>query len=196
MFVLLGVPRVGEAGLVEFIWKMSGPQFLGPGFGCTFNGKLVLQDCQAATAVFTIERERRRTDLRYRGPLIFIGSELQFSTGLNGSDGTDYKLFQLWRAAFTPGVSFWAFNVKGVPVYAGAGVSWDLLFGKDFSAFDKFAITVTPAEVLFRERHSVAFKLRIYPNAYTSDEFGFGPRRDYDRPVETAIGFAYSYRFN
>lgn len=194
---LLGMPRVGEAGLVEFIWKMSGPQFLGLGAGCTYDTNFVLQNCKVGTAAFALQRERAQRGERFRGPFFFVGSEVQFSTGWNGSDGTPYEAFQLWRAAFTPGVSYWAFDVGGRPVYVGAGVSWDLLFGKDFRAFDKFAFTLTPAEVLLgrREKHSLALKLRIYPNAYTPDEFGFGPRRDYNRPTEVAFGFAYSYLF-
>jgi hypothetical protein len=201
VMALLGMPRPGEAGLIEFIWKMSGPQFLGLGAGCTFDTKLVRQNCKLGTAAFKLqqERDRRRfANLReqtFRGPFIFVGGELQFSTGLNDADGTDYKVGQIWRGALTPALSFWAFDVKQTPIYVGAGVSWDLLFGKDFSAFDKFAITVTPAEALLgrSKKHSVALKLRIYPNAYTSDEFGFGPRRDYNRPTEVAFGFSYSY---
>lgn len=193
-FALLGTPRLVHAGLVEFIWKMSGPQFIGAGYGCSFDFKLVRQDCRVTT-VFAAEEERKRRDRPVREPYFFAGGELQFSTGRNDSDGSDYKAFQLWRAALTPSVSFYAFDAGKVPIYAGAGVSWDLLFGKDFRRFDKFAITVTPAEAVIRENHAVAFKLRIYPNAYTSDEFGFGPRQDYDRPTEVAWGFSYSYRF-
>ena len=210
VFALLGMPRAGEARLIEFIWKMSGPQFLGGGGGCTFDTKLVRQNCKLGTAAFKIQEERDRrkranlTEQRFRGPFIFIGGELQFSTGLNGPDGPDgtegpdYKVGQIWRAAMTPALSFWAFDVRETPIYVGAGVSWDLLFGKDFGAFDKFAITLTPAEALLgkSKKHSLALKLRIYPNAYTPDEFGFGPRQDYNRPVETAFGFAYSYLFN
>jgi hypothetical protein len=201
VLALLGLPRVGEAGLIEFIWKMSGPQFLGVGAGCTFDMNFVRQNCKLGTASFKLEEERSRRRLQrsgeFRGPFIYLGSELQFSTGLNGSDGTDYKFGRIWRAAFTPGLSYWAFNVRNTPIYVGAGVSWDLLFGKDFSTFDKFAITVTPAEALLGKsnKHSLALKLRIYPHAYTPDEFGFGPRREYDRPTEVAFGFAYSYLF-
>jgi hypothetical protein len=194
VFALVGLPHVAHAGLIEFIWKMSGPQFIGAGFGCTYDRNFVRQDCRLGTAAFAIERQRAQDQIA-RGSYLFLGSELQFSTGLNDADGSDYRVGQIWRAAVTPGVSYRAFQARDVPIYIGAGLSWDVLFGKDFSAFDKFAISVTPAEAIFRQKHALAFKLRIYPNAYTSDEFGFGPRQDYNRPMEVAWGFSYSYLF-
>ena len=194
VFALLGVPRVASAGLIEFIWKMSGPQFIGAGFGCTYDRDFVRQNCRLGTAALAIERQRDQ-DREFRGPYYFLGGELQFSTGRNDEDGSDYKVGQIWRGALTPSVSYRALQARNVPIYIGAGLSWDLLFGKDFSAFDKFAIAVTPAEAIFGEKHALAFKLRIYPNAYTSDEFGFGPRQDYNRPWEVAWGVSYSYLF-
>jgi hypothetical protein len=195
VFALVGLPGLANAGIIEFIWKMSGPQFIGAGLGCTFNPDFALHNCRlGGTAALEIERQRA-SDQRARGPYLFLGGEAQFSTGLNDADGSDYKVGQIWRAAVTPGVSYRAWEVRGRPIYVGAGLSWDLLFGKDFSAFDKFAISVVPAEVLLAPKHALAFKLRIYPNAYTSDEFGFGPRQDYNRPWEVAWGFSYSYLF-
>lgn len=195
VFALVGLPGVAHAGLIEFIWKMSGPQFIGAGLGCTFAPDFALHNCRlGGTAALEIERQRAQ-DPRARGPYLFVGGEAQFSTGLNDSDGSDYKVGQIWRTALTPGVSYRAFQVREVPIYIGAGLSWDLLFGKDFSAFDKFAISVTPAEAIFRQKYALALKLRIYPNAYTSDEFGFGPRQDFNRPTEVAYGFSFSYLF-
>lgn len=192
-FALLGAPRLVHAGLAEFIWKMSGPQFIGIGYGCTFDFKLAPQDRCRATTVFASEEQRAKRNPRT--PFLYLGGELQFSTGRNDDDGTDYTVGQIWRAAVTPGVSFLAFDAGRVPIYAGAGVSWDLLFGNDFRRLDKFAITVTPAEAVIRDNHALALKLRIYPNAYTPDEFGFGAKQDYDRPKEVAWGVSYSYRF-
>src|SRR2546423_728608 len=36
LFSLLGTPNRSEAGLLEFIWDMSGPQMFNVGFGCNF----------------------------------------------------------------------------------------------------------------------------------------------------------------
>jgi hypothetical protein len=40
---------------------------------------------------------------------------------------------------------------------------------------------------------AVAFEIRLYPNGFTADEFGFGPRLDFNRPNETTYGFKVSW---
>ena len=55
--------------------------------------------------------------------------------------------------------------------------------------------TIVPVEVEFRRRLAVGFKVRIYPNGFTDDEFGFGPRLDFNRPAEITYGASVSYIF-
>ena len=45
-------------------------------------------------------------------------------------------------------------------------------------------------------RFNAAYNVRIYPNGFTGDEFGFGPRLpDLDRGRETLNGFSVGYLF-
>src|SRR5262245_11902739 len=45
LFAVLCMPRTSEAGLLEFIWDLSGPQIVNVGFGCNFDMKFKKQDC-------------------------------------------------------------------------------------------------------------------------------------------------------
>ena len=65
-------------------------------------------------------------------------------------------------------------------------MSYDFLFGQDFSAFDKFGFKFQP--IGFRYYNlTVAYNLRTYHNGFTPDEFGVGDRQhDVNRPFELA----------
>jgi hypothetical protein len=63
------------------------------------------------------------------------------------------------------------------------------------TTFDKFGYKFTPVDVAYK-RIAVAFEIRLYPNGFTDDEFGLGPRVTFDRPYETTYGFRVSLAFN
>ena len=96
--------------------------------------------------------------------------------------------------AFEPGVL--AFSKVGSPTSwrlgHGAGVSYGLLFGENFRRFDKFAVSIIPIEAS-RGKWILGLKFRIYPNGFTDDEFGFGPRVSFNRPAEFTWGGSISY---
>jgi hypothetical protein len=192
LVALLAVPRPSEGGLIEFIWELSGPQMLGLGAGCAFDLAEEEFDWRFCRATLPL-RTLRTTGDKTR-PLLFLGGEYAFSTWKNAGD-VDYALFKIHRLAFTPELSYEL--VRGTPtcpgIYAGAGITWERFFGADFKPFDKFGLTLTPLELILRQKYSVAIKIRVYPNGFTPDEFGFGPRLDYDRPTEVAFGAAFSW---
>ncbi len=90
--------------------------------------------------------------------------------------------------AASPAVVVQSKKVGELTFYHGTGITYNFLFGQDFRRFDKFGFTITPVDVSFR-RVSAGFTLRFYPNGFTPDEFGFGPRLDYDRKGEWVMGF-------
>ena len=96
--------------------------------------------------------------------------------------------------AFEPGVL--GFSKVGSPTSwrlgHGAGVSYGLLFGENFRRFDKFAVSIIPIEAS-RGKWILGLKFRIYPNGFTDDEFGFGPRVSFNRPAEFTWGGTISY---
>lgn len=201
LVALLAVPRPSEAGLIEFIWELSGPQMIGGGFGCTFDTSGKRRDCRLASAASIVSE----TEPEDNGPFFFIGGEHTFSTGKNARhpetrEVINYRFFRIHRLAVTPGVSFrnkWLL-LGSARVYHAAAVSGELFLGADFSRFTKLGFALTPVEVIFDETGSsavklgAALKLRYYPHGFTPDEFGFGSRLDFDRPAEWSIGGAMS----
>jgi hypothetical protein len=194
LFAVFGMPRTSDAGLIEFIWELSGPQMIGGEYGCSFNLKWQLQTCRPGVSALTERRSSRF------GPYIFLGVEGQVSTGKN-SDDRPYEFLKNYRIAFTPAVSVQSGSLGKSHIYHSVGLTYDLLFGlarkeaptTDSYSFDKFGFTITPIEFVF-ERFSVGAKVRIYPNGFTADEFGLGPRLDYDRPAEATLGVTATLR--
>jgi len=166
--LLLSTPRTGSAGIGEWIWEMSGPQFVGGGLDCKFTLQGILEECYAI--VPGVARERGGAKERVRLSLEGTG---YFSTGKN-SDGTDYELGRIWMLAFDPMLEFVS-RARGngnVTVYHGfMGVSYNLFMGKGFDPFSNVAFKLRPIGVRFKD-FAVEYNIRFYSNRFTPDEFG------------------------
>ena len=194
--VLFVTPRPSEAALVDFIWGLSGPQLIGAGFGCRFNSAGDLTFCPGYTRPKSPDSGREGPFSRVN----FTAAASAFvSTGRDSESGVDYRAFDIGAVALEPNVSFAsARTASGVRVFHNIGLTYDVFFGlrRDFDTFQKLGVKVTPLEVIFHDDRAVfAFNLRLYPDGFTDDEFGVGPRLDYDRPFETVIGFSLGYTF-
>jgi hypothetical protein len=53
-------------------------------------------------------------------------------------------------------------------------------------------VSIIPIEAT-RGKWILGLKFRIYPNGFTDDEFGFGPRQNFNRPAEFTWGGTISY---
>jgi hypothetical protein len=190
LFALLFVPRASHAGLLEFIWELSGPQLVGSGAGCLYTFQFKKQECRIG-GIFLLPESQKPSNPH--GPFLVIGGSALFSTPKD-SDTQEYDWFDANMVAFEPGVL--AFSKVGSPTSwrlgHGAGASWGLLFGDNFRRFDKFAVSIIPIEAS-RGNWILALKFRIYPNGFTDDEFGFGPRVSFNRPAEFTWGGSISY---
>ena len=191
LLAMLAAPRRSEAGLLDFIWEMSGPQMLGPGIMCMI--ATPEDGCFGKSAV-TVNRAALTSTSRQKqhGPYLFLHGDWTFSTGKDAGQ-VQFDFFETHRLAFAPQVMFRSGSARNVGFFHGGGGSYEVLFGSGFDTFDKFGFVVTPVEAVF-EHVSVAFRMRIYPNGFTPDEFGQGPRHDYDRPLERTYGFSLSLR--
>jgi hypothetical protein len=198
--VLIGIPRASDAGILDFIWEMSGPQLIGVSEGCLYSPKdKKFVQCRLGDIPTFL---RRHMDIKSKGP--FIG----FSAGLYGSTGVDsrtqqYDWFQVGMLELATGLSFRTYQGGGkddasgndgndVQIHHGFGVAYERLFGKHMSAFNKFAITITPVDVTVKK---IAFgvKLRIYPEGFTDDDFNSALPQVSDKPFETTISFTFGY---
>jgi hypothetical protein len=190
LVALLGAPRPSNAGILEIIWEMSGPQMLGLSYGCLFPfANFKIDQCRIGPLP-TIQKAYASTDHKV---FFALSGAIFGSTGKN-SDTQPYHWWELGMAAIEPGVAIRTYDKDGVQVHHGVGVSWERFFGQDIRPFDKFAITVTPIEVsLVPNRVAVGIKLRMYPNGFTDDEFKPGPLISRNRPFEATVGFSVSY---
>jgi hypothetical protein len=116
-----------------------------------------------------------------------LGVTMYASTGRD-SDDARYSPFENFMVAVDPMLQGLLYSSKPVTLYVGAGPSYQLLFGKHFSAFDKFALKIRPIGFILGDRLDVAPTIRVYPHGYSSDEFGNGPRMHYNRPSEIVYG--------
>ena len=189
VLALLGVPRPCDAGLLEFIWEMSGPQLLGAGYGCFFTLRMKSEECRVGGATLAL------TQPKAPKVLISLGGAVFGSTGKD-SDTQGYDWGEVWMLALEPGVFVrsrqYVEGSRAPQLSHGAGISYDLLFGRDFKRFDKFAFTITPIDLAWKHV-AVGVKLRLYPNGFTDDEFKPGPRINQNRPFESTLGFSFSY---
>jgi hypothetical protein len=191
LVAVLGAPRASEAGLIDFIWEMSGPQLIGAGYGCLFTTKFKSDECRiGGVAAYALDGRPDESKDRFFWTL--NGAYYLSTAKDSGAQHYDWQDVQM--LAFSPGVAFRSNKVNhSVKVLHGAGVTYNFLFGRNFRRFDKFGFTFTPIDVAYK-RLSVGFVARLYPNGFTADEFGFGERVTYDRKKEWVLGFNVGWR--
>jgi len=205
LVALLAAPRRSEAGLLDIIWDMSGPQMIGFAHACLYSlNNHKFEQCRFGENPTAQYPAKRAAADKPKNP--FLG----FSAGIYGSTGVDsgtqpYKWFEIGMLELTTGLAFKSYETGGpdnddVRVYHGFGVAYERFFGrgiKDFNngaiqGFNKVAITVTPVDVTLNK---VAFglKMRVYPQGFTDDDFKAGLPPADNHPFETTVGFTFSY---
>jgi hypothetical protein len=193
LLVLLGIPRVSDAGILDFIWEMSGPQLIGIAEGCLYSVKdRKAVQCRLGDLPTFVSRHM---DIESKGPFIGVGAGIYGSTGVD-SRTQHYDWFQVGMLEVTFGASFRSYQAGGndgkeVQIHHGFGVAYERLFGRGMSPFNKFAITVTPVDVTVK---NIAFgvRLRIYPEGFTDDDFNGALPKVSDKPFETTLSFTIS----
>jgi hypothetical protein len=187
LLVSLAVPRTSDArSLLDIIWEMSGPQLIG----------VTVVSCQ-----IDMDGERHQCHVvgrKVTGADTSRESRAWFSleAGLYSTTGRDtnnvYDAFTVHMLAVEPTVEVRSIRSNDIRLYHGAGLTYNVLFGRDFQRFDKAGVKLRPIGVSYRQ-WDFAYNLRLYPRGFTSDEFGFGPRVDGDRPFEAVHGFSVGY---
>jgi hypothetical protein len=191
LLVLLAAPRRSDAGLIEFIWEMSGPQMIGASYNCRLNFQFRHDDCPVPIGRTTMGDDERRT----RRLFLLASAALLVSTGKDSATA-EYEPGETYLAALEPGLTYRSLpgeNSGDFKIYHSAGITYGILFGKHFHAFDKFGLKIIPVEVQYK-RVEAAFTLRFYPHGFTNDEFGHGERQHYDRSSEWVLGFGFNIK--
>jgi hypothetical protein len=220
VLVILGVPRAGEAGILDFIWEMSGPQMLGYSHGClySFTAKKWVE-CRAGQVPIVLntvkgkqENAKPTQERTSEPPTQDHGLMWGFNAAILTSTARDsrtqsYRWFEITMVEVGTGVAFESYRCTCSPdpksepevrVRHGVGVFYEGFLGqrtKDnngaIDGFHNWGVSVTPVDVTLK-RVAVGVKLRLYPHGFSDDQFKAGLPVTSDRPFETTLGFTFS----
>lgn len=195
--VLLGIllirPGDARAGLMDFIWDMSGPQMVGVVLRCRVPLGGGTAQCEFVEKKVGIQEGQ--TDVM-KGPRVWFNVEGAIYTSTGKNEGTtDFRAFRTHMLGFDPIVEYaWVSNDR-VRVFTGAGVTLQFLVGDGFNRFGKAGFKVRPIGVELGDHVELAFNVRLYPDGFGADQFGFGLPPTGDRPFERTFGFTAGYKF-
>jgi hypothetical protein len=188
----LAFPNTAHSSIIDWIWTMSGPQMIGFPLHCEYDLENNKWECREIDRLFAGQLKPRRD----RKTWVSFDTGPYFSTGYDSDEGTDFEWFKTWMVAFEPVLEIRSHTSPGgaVMLHHGlVGLSYDVLFGSGFDTFDKFGLKFKPIGVTIKKRFNAAFTMRWYPNGFTRDEFGYGPRQDFNRDGEMLYGFSIGY---
>lgn len=183
MALLLMVPRSASAGpgeVVDWILGLTGPAMIGLPVACDVDLKSRANECH-----FSWIRLKGADDDTFwenRRLWASLGGGVYFSTNKD-SEMREFSWFDVGMLALEPTLNFRSVATEGnrLVVEHGAGGSLLYLFGDGFSPFAKGAIKIRPISVTgynaIKGRISlgVAYNLRFFPDAFTSEDFGAPP---------------------
>lgn len=205
LVALLTFPLTARANIFDFIWEMSGPQMIGVTFHCEYDPQFNRQSAQDYRAKSPTEKFTR-SDCRFFDERVVGNSMprstrrfwLSFDTTFYTSTGKDsdtleYDAFETQMLAIEPILEVRSHPWKKIQFHHGiVGLSYDVLFGSNFDTFDKAGIKFRPVGVTIG-RFNVAYNLRLYPNGFTTDEFGPARIDNLNRKHEYLHGFSIGY---
>lgn len=208
VLVLLGVPRGGEAGILDFIWEMSGPQMLGYSHGCLYSltaKKWV--ECRHGKVPVTKRATGADSDKPGKDLMLGFNASILGSTA-HDSATQSYRWFEIGMVELGGGVAIESYKCRcssggpyapEVRVRHGIGVFYERFFGQrtednngPIDGFNNWGVSVTPVDVALK-RIAFGVKLRMYPNGFSDDQFKAGLPPVNDRPFETTLGFSFSF---
>lgn len=199
-------PRVSSADMMDVIYKMSGPQLLSvlpfayrvplPGAGRGLVAGIVKNDKRTFTLwdVVPLVPRPPAGSLDVSSPSaprtwFVLDINAYASTSKDANETTKYDGWGVKMLAVEPRYDRLLYTSSRLTLYAGAGVSYGVLWGDDFSTFDKFAFKFRPVGIMLFDTIDLGFNIRVYPNGYTSDEF-HQTASHYARPAEAVYGFS------
>jgi hypothetical protein len=185
LLAVLGFPCVSHASIWDYIWSMSGPQMIGIVFHCEYdwehkNAAKTAHECRIFDYRVIGEAESRKL----RRTWLTFDTIGYVSTGKNSGEEPeefDFHDFDSFMVAIEPMVEMRSFtnkDSKGVANYGNLtfhhgliGLSYDVVFGKQFSTFDNIGLKFRPLGVTYKN-FNASFNLRWYPDRFTAGQFG------------------------
>ena len=189
---VLCVPLDAGASFLDFIFDMSGPQMIGKGARC----RMPVKGGETKCDFFSIRRSGVEPDVvADKRPWVNLEGAVYTSTGKNEGN-TDYEAFHTFMLSFEPMVEVASKSAGTWRLFHGAGLASHFLFGPDFRRFGNAGFKVRPVGVEIGDSWEVALNIRLYPDGFGADQFGFGPSPSGDRPFEYTWGIMAGKKFS
>ena len=187
----LALPSVVKAGIIDFIWEMNGPQMIGFLTNCEFDLHDDRHECRLVDKIHLSGdrqfREQRRLWLTLTGGVYF-------STGKD-SDTNEFEFGNVQMLAYEPTLDLRSLQSRDWKIDHGVmGVSYFYLIGSNFKNYDNIGLKLVPIAVTYK-RFNIAYNFRIFPNGFTSEQFGGEPESVADKRSELVHGISFGYVF-
>jgi len=183
--IFAGSVKDSRAGVLDYIWDTSGPQFIGKVFRCRHELKFEgAQKCDPlfgrpvtapdVPAWLTIE------------PAVYVSLWKNSETDA-GSD-VEFRLFRAAAFGFDPMLEIRSARGNGWTMYHGVGATALVMAGQNIARTGNLGYKARLLGVEWNNGASLAFNLRLFPDGFGADEFGVTPPGPGDRPFEASIG--------
>ena len=158
----LALPHGAEAGVVDFILEMSGPQMIGTGIAC---------DIELASS----NSECRLTGIRVAGDLSGRGTRGRLWLTLEGnvylatgkdSEMRPFKFGHAQMFSYEPTLNLRSIGKGDIAIHHGVvGLSYVFLTGSELKRFDNVGMKLDPIAFTSRNHFAVAYNLRCFQTA-------------------------------
>ncbi len=190
----LAAPGVANAGIIDFIWEMSGPQMIGVQANCEFDLRQGGHQCRLVDKIhlsgdrnFRINTDRSRVWLTLTGAAYFSTTK--------DSDTNEFGWWTVKMLAYEPTLDVRSYNGTKLKLDHGVmGLSYVFLIGSKFKNFDNVGVKLVPVTATIGNV-TVAYNFRIFPNGFTSEQFGGDPEPVAGRRSELVHGITFGYVF-
>lgn len=190
---LVAAPNPAGAGLIDFIHEMSGPQMIGFPVDCEFDIQVQRHECRLVDVIHLSGDRGFRVERRL---WLALTGAAYFSTGKD-ADLRQFKLGRVRMLAYEPTVNVRSFKSTGGSVvleHGVLGLSYFYLMGSDFRRFDNLGVKLVPIAFTYK-RATFAYTFRVFPNGFTSEQFGVTAPTPTLRESEVVNGLTFGLRF-
>ena len=179
--IMLAAPRAASAGIIDFIWEMSGPQLWGFPVECDLDLRsreyASSQDYECRIAEWHVSGERRFRTAEQRRIWLAIGGGFYTTFGKD-STMRPFEKFKVGVVNYEPMVHLRSFQTPGTGTFAFEhgviGMSHFLIVGKGFKRFDNVGLKFMPLQVRYK-RVALGYTMRVFPKGFTAAQFGANP---------------------
>ena len=187
---VFGLPQSASASIIDFIWEMSGPQMIGFNAQCEFDVHNQRYECFALDAHIAGERNVRSE----RRLWLTLTGGVYFATGKD-SEMRPFSFGKVQMFSYEPTLDVRSFSRGNVKIDHGViGLSYFFLTGSDFKNFDNVGMKLVPISVTIN-RLTISYTVRIFPNGFTTEQFGGDPAATTHEGREVVTGLAIGYRW-